>query len=217
MELVVKTVVKFLVMKSSTSSIHLTDNKTDAIYEEPDDPRAWTAQHYEAYGNVSSECELMNKIIRNGVDAIRPGGFTPLMVASAFRGAAPCCGGMKPKIMNAISSANIITDLLCQGACIDRATEKTEETSLHLAARYSCVDAASRLLDSGANRNATDSTGRTPLHTAIAANARGVFDLLFQSRSTNLDARTLDGTTPLILAARPAMGKLSDLLDAMLM
>ena len=55
---------------------------------------------------------------------------------------------------------------------------------------------------SGADANAQDVTGRTALHAAIAADAQGVFQILLASRSTQRNARTFDGTTPLILAAR---------------
>jgi len=53
----------------------------------------------------------------------------------------------------------------------------TGETPLHLAARYSRADAAKKLLDAGANPLAQDNCGRTPLHAAIAADARGVFEV----------------------------------------
>jgi ankyrin repeat protein len=58
--------------------------------------------------------------------------------------------------------------------------DKTGETSLHLAARYARADAAKRLLDAGADANAIDHTGRTPLHAAIAADAMGVFQVRVQ-------------------------------------
>jgi len=53
----------------------------------------------------------------------------------------------------------------------------TGETPLHLAARYSRADAAQRLLHAGAIAVAQDNCGRTPLHAAIAADARGVFEV----------------------------------------
>lgn len=45
--------------------------------------------------------------------------------------------------------------------------------------RYARADAAKRLLDLGANANAEDNTGRTPLHAAVAADAMGVFQVLY--------------------------------------
>jgi ankyrin repeat protein len=51
------------------------------------------------------------------------------------------------------------------------------ETPLHLAARYQRADATKKLLDAGADPKARDNSGRTPLHAAVAADARGVFQV----------------------------------------
>ena len=60
------------------------------------------------------------------------------------------------------------------GACPQAHTVGTGETPLHLAARFSQPTAARRLLETGANPNQPDRAGRTPLHTAVAADAREV-------------------------------------------
>lgn len=102
-------------------------------------------------------------------------GFTPLMLASF------CGGTLEPMPTEEDeaedTSASIISDLICQGAQLGARTDRTGETALHLAARYARADAAKRLLDAGADTNAQDHSGRTPLHTAVTADAQGVFQV----------------------------------------
>ncbi|XP_022235577.1 neurogenic locus Notch protein-like [Limulus polyphemus] len=189
---------------------------TTTDYDE-NDPRPWTQQHLDA-ADVRNPHVLAltppqrdSELEPGNVDVRGPGGLTPLMLAS-FRGGGLDTGEDAEEDDGSVS---MIQDLITQGAKINMTTERTGETSLHLAARYARADAAKRLLDAGADANSQDNTGRTPLHASVSADAQGVFQILLRNRATNLNARMHDGTTPLILASRLAIeGMVEDLINA---
>jgi Notch-like protein len=113
---------------------YASDHTVVTDYEEAE-PRMWTQQHLDA-AEVHNRPEagvLTPPSLEHGqdVDARGPCGMTPLMVA-AVRG-----GGLDTGEEDEESdgTAAVIADLVAQGADLNATTDKTGETSLHLAAR----------------------------------------------------------------------------------
>lgn len=77
------------------------------------------------------------------------------------------------------------------------------KNSLHLAARLGKLEAVKDLLGKGANVNAKNDTGETPLHIAATYNhTKEVVEALLGKKETNVNAQDNSKKTPLHLAAQ---------------
>lgn len=105
---------------------------------------------------------------------------------------------------------------LAAGAEVDAAVRSREpyasswgDRPLHYAARAGRVDLARVLLEGGADVNAANDRGVTPLHRAVQVDGKAVVDLLLETgEGAAVDARDEQGRTPLHWAAtypRPAI------------
>ncbi|XP_071058241.1 ankyrin-3-like isoform X3 [Pseudochaenichthys georgianus] len=84
---------------------------------------------------------------------------------------------------------------------VNRTTEQSGFTPLHIAAHYGNVNVSTLLLNRGAAVDFTARNGITPLHVASKRGNTNMVALLLD-RGSQIDAKTRDGLTPLHCAAR---------------
>jgi ankyrin repeat protein len=91
----------------------------------------------------------------------------------------------------------VLTALLCYGGQDDRSQAFK---AIHEAAKKADLKEVKRLLERGADVNAKDDSGITPLHWAANNGNKAVAELLI-AKGADVEAKNNDGRTPLILAA----------------
>lgn len=74
------------------------------------------------------------------------------------------------------------------------------ESALHHAARQGLIEVTKHLLEQGADPNAKDAKGRTPLHSAIACDRYHEFHILLRSRATDIDSKSVPPHTLVVFS-----------------
>jgi truncated hemoglobin YjbI len=101
----------------------------------------------------------------------------------------------------------VVRALVKGGADVDAHDGVKRCTALHMAARRDNVEVAGALLDCGADIEARDSVGETPLRRAVNCNQIGVVTLLL-ARGADIHSTGSKGITPLLAARTIAMKRL---------
>ena len=105
---------------------------------------------------------------------------------------------------SAAGGGSVVRALVQAGANVDAHDGVKHSTALHMAARRGNVDVAEALLDCGADMEARDSKGETPLRRAVNCGKTEVAALLLR-RGADLRSRGSRGVTPLEAARTAAM------------
>jgi len=103
--------------------------------------------------------------------------------------------------------ADVVRALVRAGAQVDACDGVKHCTALHMAARRGNVEIAEALLDCGADREARDSLGETPLRRAVNCSKIAVASLLL-ARGADPYSRGSKGLTPVLAARTNAMKQL---------
>ncbi|XP_016098631.1 KN motif and ankyrin repeat domain-containing protein 4-like [Sinocyclocheilus grahami] len=159
-----------------------------------------TALHYSV-----SHCNfsIVKLLLDTGVcevDLRNKSGYTTIMLASLTAVESP--GDMK-----------VVQQLMALGdvnACVGQ----VGQTALHLAVRHGCVPMVRLLLEQGADPNAQDRAGTTPLISACDRGHINIVQILLQEMNCDVNLKDKGGRSALSLATQASHTEIADLLKA---
>ncbi|XP_009867250.1 PREDICTED: ankyrin repeat and SOCS box protein 10 [Apaloderma vittatum] len=146
----------------------------------------------------------------------------PLLLSFGANPEAVSEDGYKPlHLCKSPESIECVQQLLQHGACVNSRTEEEEDTALHVAARHGLADHVQLLLRYGAELEAENEEGQTPLNVACAQPHQPwdrdryfqVCQLLVE-RGASINAADRDRQHPLHLACKNANVQVAELLLA---
>ncbi len=130
--------------------------------------------------------ELVHTFIRLGADVNWTAGGHPALYYAANRTVHPC--------ESEANGVNVVRLLLEHGADPNAKSGPKQTTALHMASRRGTSGIAGALIDAGADLEAKDSNGQTPLRRAVNCGSVEVAALLI-ARGADVDAVGKDGKT----------------------
>jgi hemoglobin len=145
--------------------------------------------------SAAGSADVVALLLRLGAD---PNGMDTSAHAPLYYVANACQGG---------AGAQVVRLLAESGAAVNAATGVTRCTALHMAARRGNAAVAAALLDRGADIEARDRRGDTPLRRAVNCGQTEMVTLLL-ARGANSQARGSQGLTPLLAARTSTMKRL---------
>lgn len=125
-----------------------------------------------------------------------------VLVSLSFCLAANCVAAFEWTVFEAArnNKAEILKQLLANGADPDQRVGVRNETALIRAAFWGHTEIVNLLIEAGADPSAKDNGGNTAFHEAVSRGKREVAKLLFE-KGAECDARNDMGLTPFFLAA----------------
>ena len=177
--------------------------------------RNWTALHLAASKNAPKMLQLLSRSDKVDLNAVTDKGHTPLALAvlQACLQAVEVLLEVKanPDICNSVgwSTLHMVAEqdacymirLLCVAGANTEIQTKLGNTPLCIAAMHGRNDAAAELLKQNANPNARNEFGWSAIHYSAAANASKMVRQIGQVNGADLDLKTNEGNTALLLAA----------------
>jgi len=156
----------------------------------------------------TSNRDLLEAMLSCGLDlrTVDEKGCTPLLVLSDKN-----CGSGQFDLFAVSDIKEMVADLIKAGAVVDSRDPITEETSLIKVAHIQDLDSAMELVKAGANLNAQDKDGMTPLMRAVEARYLKMVEA-FVAAGADLDLKNRIGQTALDIATAHGSSELFDAL-----